>query len=190
MTLNHKTGLPIIEEDEATPEVARIYTEARRAMHQPNVPNIIKSVAVSPVALKTYWAMARTFYENTTLPDALVSMVLYAVAHSNDCQYCSAGHEANCRMMGVDEEILFAIAGDLAKLSPERVRVIIEFAVMVSLDPKSVSLEQYEQLRSFGISDAEIVEIVMVAGMGRLGDTLADSLKVEVDESVREALGR
>jgi uncharacterized peroxidase-related enzyme len=190
MTINPTTGLPIIEEDEATPEIARIYAEARREMHQPNVPNIIKSMAVSPVALKTYWAMARTFYESTTLPEALVSMVLYAVAHSNNCQYCSAGHEASCRMMGVDEEILFAIAGDLAKLSPERVRVIIEFAVMVSYDPKSVSLAQYDQLRSFGISDSEIVEIIMVAGMGRLGDTLADSLKVEVDDSVREALGR
>jgi uncharacterized peroxidase-related enzyme len=190
MTLNPKTGLPIIEEDEATPEVGRIYAEARREMHQPNVPNIIKAMAVSPVALKTYWAMARAFYENTTLPEALVSMLLYAVAHSNNCQYCSAGHEANCRMMGVDEEILFAIAGDLGKLSPERVRVIIEFAVLVSFDPKSVTLEHYEQLRGFGISDAEIVEIILVAGMGRLGDTLADSLKVEVDDSVREALGR
>lgn len=190
MTVNKKTGLPVVEEEEASPEVGRIYAEARREMHQPNVPNIIKSVAVSPVALKTYWAMASAFYQNTTLPEALVSMVLYAVAHSNNCEYCSAGHEATCRMMGIDEEILFAIAGDLGKLSPERVRVIIEFAVMVSFDPKSVSFEQFEQLRRFGISDAEIVEIVMVAGMGRMGDTIADSLKVEVDASVREALGR
>ena len=190
MTVNERTGLPIVEEDGASPDVARIFGEARRAMHQPDVPNIIKAVAVSPVALKTYWAMSRTFYENTTLPDALVSMILYAVAHSNNCQYCSAGHEANCRMMGVDEEILFAIAGDLHNLSPERVRVIIEFAIMVSYDPKAVSLEQYDQLRDFGISDPEMVEIIMVAGMGRLGDTLADSLKVEVDDAVREMLGR
>jgi alkylhydroperoxidase family enzyme len=93
-------------------------------------------------------------------------------------------------MMGVDEEILFAITGDLRNLSPERVRVIIEFAILVSFDPKAVSLEQYDQLRDFGISDSEIVEIIMVAGMGRMGDTLADSLKVEVDDAVREMLGR
>ncbi len=190
MAVNELTGMAVVEEDEASPEVARIYAEIRQNSQLPFVPNIFKSLAASPPALQIYFATYRTFYEQITLPEALVSIMFYAIAHSNECQYCSAGHEASCRMMGIDEDILQLVANDLGKVSPERVRAIVEFALLAAHDPKVVSLEDFDRLRDYGITDSEIGQIVLIAALGHLGDTLADTLKVQVEESTREMLGR
>lgn len=187
-TVNEITGLPVIEEEDASPEVAQIYQEIKRDMHLPFVPNIYKTVAVSPGTLKVQWAVTRAMFQYLTLPEALVSIIFYAVARANNCQYCSAGHEASCRMLGIDEEILQQVAHDLGRVSPERVRAILEFALLVSHEPQAVSRTDYDRLREYGIPDNEIIEIVFLAGMGHMGDTIADSLKVEVDTPAGEML--
>ena len=41
-----------------------------------------------------------------------------------------------------------------------------------------------------GVTDAEIVEIVMIAAAAVLSDIIADALKIEVDPMVLQMLGR
>jgi uncharacterized peroxidase-related enzyme len=184
------TGLQYIEEEEAQGEIAEIYEAVKREMQQPDVPNIIKVVANSHAALASYWNMISTFYKTTILPESLVAMLFYTVANANNCQYCSAGHEVTCRTLGIDEDTLNALVKDLGNVSPERIRAIIEFAVKVARDPKGLNAQDYEMVRDQGVTDEEIVEIIFVASMGNFGDTVADALKVPVDASVSEALGR
>ncbi len=175
------SGLPLVQESEATGEVAGIYAEAKQLMQVPFVPNILKGLAVSPAALTIYWSAFRAFLLNTTLPQALSAMLLYAIAERNHCQYCSAGHEMTCRMLGIDEDTLAQLVKDLGNVSPERVREIIMFALKVNSDPQSLAAEDYDRVRAEGVTDEELAEIILLAAMGRMGDTLADGLKIEVD---------
>jgi uncharacterized peroxidase-related enzyme len=117
-------------------------------------------------------------------------MLFYTVAHANNCEYCSAGHEVTCRTLGIDEQLLNALVRDIDNVSPERIRAIMEFATKAVRDPKSLTGNDYDMVRAHGIGDEEIVEILYVVAMGNLGDTLADALKVEVDSMTAEALGR
>ncbi|MFL7790941.1 MAG: hypothetical protein AB8I69_02280, partial [Anaerolineae bacterium] len=96
--------LPMIEEYEATEQVADIYDEIKREMQVPFVPNIMKALAPSPEALTIAWGVYRSFFEQTTLPHSLVPMVLYAIAEAGNCRYCSAKNELTCRTLGIDEE--------------------------------------------------------------------------------------
>jgi alkylhydroperoxidase family enzyme len=50
--------------------------------------------------------------------------------------------------------------------------------------------EDYERVREQGVTDEELVEIIMVAARGKYLDTLADALKIKVESMVSEALGR
>lgn len=185
-----KSGLTMIEEDEAPPEIAHMYAEVKRDLQVPIVPNAWKALAISPAALATDWALTRTFSQHTTLPESLVSMIRYTIAEVGNCQYCSAGNEFLCRRLGVDEETLSALVEDLDRVSPRRVRVIIEFALKVAHHPQSLVAEDYQRVRDQGVTDEELVEIIFVAAMARYADTLADALKIEVDPMVAEALGR
>jgi uncharacterized peroxidase-related enzyme len=184
------TGLVMVEEHQASDEVKTIYDEVKRTMQVPLIPNGLKSAAISPAALTIYWNIFKSFYQHSTLPQSLTSMILYAIAETRHCQYCSATNELTCRTLGVDEETLSALVKNLNDVNPARVRAIIEFAVKVSQRPQELVSEDYDRVRAQGLTDAELVEIILIAALGNLNDTIADALKVQVETSVTEALSQ
>jgi alkylhydroperoxidase family enzyme len=117
-------------------------------------------------------------------------MILFTIAERNRCQYCSATNELTCRTLGVDEETLQALVNDLGSVSPERLKAIIEFAVKAAKQPQDLGESDYEKVRDQGLSDAELVEIIFLAAIGNLNDTLADALKFPIEAPVIQALGR
>jgi uncharacterized peroxidase-related enzyme len=180
--------LPSIQESEASGEVAPIYEEIQRELGIPFVPNIDKTLAISPKALAGKWQLFRNVFLGTSLPASLAAMILYTVAAANKCNYCGSSHKVTCRTVGVDEETLAALDSNLAGLSPRRVQAIVAFAKKCATDRHSLGDADYESLREQGISDEEIVEIVSLAAPGNYLDTIADSLKLEVDEAIAQAL--
>jgi uncharacterized peroxidase-related enzyme len=184
------SDLPIIEEEAATGEVARIYAEVKREMQIPFVPNPIKTLSVSPAALTIHWDFYRSFTQHTTLPQSLTSMILFTIAKTGNCEYCSATNELVCRTLGIDEETLSKLVEDLGNVSPQRVRVIIEFALKVAFQPQGLVAADYERVREQGVTDEEMAEIILIAAVGKYLDTMADAFKIEVDPMVAEALGR
>jgi alkylhydroperoxidase family enzyme len=92
--------------------------------------------------------------------------------------------------LGIDKETLRALVEELSSVTPERVRAIIEFAVQVSHDPQGLVAEDYARVREQGVTDEELVEIILIAATANCIDTLADALKIEVEPMVTAALGR
>lgn len=152
------------------------------------MPNIDKTLAVSPKALAGKWQLFRNVFLGTSLPASLAAMILYTVAAANKCNYCGSIHKVTCRSVGIDENTLAALDSDLAGLSPRRVQAIVAFAKKCATDRHNLSDADYESVREQGISDEEIVEIVSLAALGNYLDTIADSLKLEVDEAIVQAL--
>lgn len=175
-------GLTYVEEDEAEGEIADLFDEVRRSLQTPNVPKGFKVLSGSTAAFTAYWAMYSNFIMRTVLPEPLIAMVLYAIAESNDCTYCSTLNEASCRMYGVDDATLTALARDLGHVTPLRVQAIVRFALMACHSPKDLTREDFDTLRAHGLSDEEIFEITFLAAVGQLNDILADTLKAEPDE--------
>jgi len=175
------SDLPLVEEHDAAGEVAQIFADIKREMQMPIVPNIFKAVASSPAALAIYWNALRGFIQHSTLPQSLASMIFFTIAERGQCQYCSATQEFNCRALGVDELTLKALVEDLDQVSPQRIRVIIEFAERAAHAPRSLTAEDYDRVRAEGVTDGELVEIIQIAAMGVFSDILADALKIEVD---------
>jgi uncharacterized peroxidase-related enzyme len=182
--------IPMVEEHEATGEVAELFNTIKRELQMPFVPNMIKTIGNSPAALAIHMGMYQTMIENVTIPQSLVAMISYTVAEYANCEYCSVNSELLCRTLGIDERTLAQVARDLGNVNPERVRVIIQFSIKMSQDPQSVTNEDFEILREYGVSDAEILEIVIVSAHAVSADIIADTLKVTVESEVYSALGR
>lgn len=182
------SGLPMIAEVEATGTVAELYDRVRRFLQVPNVPSMMRGLSVSPGAFECYLEMNRLFFEKISLPQSLVAMILYAVAKTSNCTYCSAGNEWLCRTLGIDDTLLSAIFEDLKTVRPERLQAIMGFAIRATHDPQGMVEADYEGLRNEGVSDAEIVEIILTVSVAKMSDSMADLLKIEVDESVATAL--
>lgn len=190
MQYTNISDIPFIEEGEAEGEVARIYDEINREMQVPFIPNMFKGLSISPAALNISWDMIRSFYKNRTLPESLTSMMLFVIAESRNCEYCSSFNEMSCRTLGIDEETMSALVADLENVSPQRIREIISFSLKVSHDPLGLVAEDYERVRDSGVTDEELVEIIQVASLANYTNTLTDALKIDVDPVVSAALER
>lgn len=182
------SGLPIIEELEATGEVAKLYEAGKRVLGMPYVPNIAKALASAPNILAMSVDFYRTFYQNISLPQSLVAMISYCIPTAKNCKYCAANGELHCRTIGIDEGTLIMLARDLGNVSPLRVRTIIQFALKCALEPQALAAEDYERVRDQGVTNEEVLEVIMIAAVANFSDTLADALKIEVDEMVAQAL--
>jgi uncharacterized peroxidase-related enzyme len=184
------SGFPLIEPEEADPEISQLFAEVQQETGLPNVPNWAKAVAVSPGALKIYLSLLQGFNRHISLPQSLVPLILYTVATARNCTYCSAANELFCRTLGVDEGTLELLASDIDKVSPERLQAIIQFAVKCAFDPKELTAADYDRVREQGVNDDELAQIIFLAALANFNDTLADSFKIEVEPNVLEALGR
>lgn len=184
------SGFPIIEPQEADPELAQLYAQIQQEAGLPTVPNWAKLGAFSPTSLDIYLAVLQAFNRNITLPPALVPMILYCIANARNCTYCAANQELFCRTLGVDDATLENLANDLDNVSPKRLRAIIQFAMRCAFDAQGLTTADYQQVRDQGISDDELAQIIFLAALANFNDTLADSLKIAVEPEVLEALGR
>ena len=190
MLYSDVSDLPLIEEQDAMGEVAQIYADFKRELQIPFVSNMMQGLAISSAALTIHWDFTQSFFKHTTIPQSLTAMILFAIAETGNCGYCSAGNELTCRMLGIDEEMLSALVKDLGNVSPERIQAIIRFALKASHNPQQLVAEDYARVREQGITDEELVEIILIAAIGNYNDTLADALKIEVDSAIADALGR
>ena len=182
--------IPMVEEDAASSEVAEIYEAVKREMQMPNVPNMMKTLATSPAALAMHWGAAQMYFAHMSIPLSLFAMIGYSVAEHSNCEYCSANNELMCLTLGIDEETLAQVARDLGNVNPQRVRAIIQFALKVANEPQTLTHEDFDKVRRQGVSDEDIVEIILVAAHSVAADIMADALKVPVETAVYQALGR
>lgn len=178
----------LIEEDEATGETAEIYDAVKKAMQVPSVPNLDKVLAHSLPALKGTVGLLGDLYMASNLPQPVVAMLLYSISLARSCQYCSSFHRLTCRMVGVDESMLAAVGNNLGSVTPERVQAIVAFGVKAAMASNDLTEADFEKLRDMGISDSEIVEIVALAGLGVYLNIVADALKIEVDDMIKQGL--
>lgn len=67
-----------------------------------------------------------------------------------------------------------------AKLSPLD-RVILDFAAKLTLEPWSMTERDVEQLRSAGLDDAGVLDVVQVTALFAYYNRLADGLGVDLE---------
>jgi uncharacterized peroxidase-related enzyme len=180
--------LPLISPEEADGDLTEIFDEIRRITETPDLFNMWRTLANSVPALAGSWQLMYNAYLHGSLPMSLKAMILFAIAATHKCHYCAAVHEATCRIIGIDSTSLEMIVTDLANLNPERARKIIKFAIKCADAPLSLQEADYEQIRSYGITDSEITEIITLAALALYFETLANALKLELDPFLREAL--
>ncbi len=106
--------MPLIEYDDASPEVRAVYDDIMETRETDWVNNFWKAIAVDPVALRRTWESVKEVMAPGAL-DPLTKELLYvAVSVTNGCEYCIASHSASARRKGMSEEQLaelFAVVG-------------------------------------------------------------------------------
>lgn len=176
------THIPTLEPANAPNDVQEIYSDFQRRMGFPSAPNFIKTQGHSLAVVQGTWGLVQNVLVSGRLPRTLKEMMFSAISKDRGCRYCEAAHLACCRMLGVDSRTIEKVVTDLDAITPEKARDIILFGIKCARDPQSLDDADYERLRSHGLAQGEIVEIIAMSALAVYANVIADATGMEADE--------
>jgi uncharacterized peroxidase-related enzyme len=171
-----------IEPAEATGQTKQLFDGLQRNLGM--VPNLAKQLANSPAVLKAYMSWSASLSEGV-LPAQLREQIAVAVASANGCDYCLSAHTVLGSLTGLKPEQLEV--AQRAEAPDVRSAAALRFAVKVVAKRGHVESDDVPSLRSAGLTDAEIVEIVAVVAVNIFTNYFNHIAGTEIDFPVVHA---
>lgn len=144
--------------------------------------NAFTHMGERPDLLQGVWDITKGVALQGQMPPTVKHMIAMTIAMQNDCDYCTVGHTNALEAMGVPTEVIERCASDpeLADVPPPQ-RAMLKFALKIARDAQSVGEEDFVSLRDHGLSDEEIIEVIMTAAWSNLINTWAAVSRVPLD---------
>ena len=168
--------LPAIDPSTATGETKKALDAAEARLG--NSPNVMRTIANSPVALRGYLALDSVLTEGT-LDARFRAQIALAVAEANACCYCVTAHTAAGKLLGLDEATIRA-ARDASSWDP-KVAATLEFAHTVAEYRGDLTDEEFDRVRRAGYSNNEIAEIIANVVLNLFANYFNSIARTEVD---------
>lgn len=110
------------------------------------------------------------------LPPSIGRLVIAAIAKHVDCHTCPSTMDQNLAALGLDATVLDRLAPDLEDPADptDLHRRIIAFATKAAAKPQSVTDEDVQRLRAAGLTEGELIELVLLVAFSKLMNTWAD----------------
>lgn len=165
----HKpANLALIEESDATGEVAALYAHFRSHFGRPDIPGILKCFATHPPLLRHMMDLSEhLIFADGALGRRHKEMIATLVSTQNTCPYCADSHGFFFRVHGGTSLALAAIQNDNFN-SPELTvaeQALLEFARKVNLNSHQIARDDVEALLHCGWSELQVAETVHVAAL-------------------------
>lgn len=155
------------------------------------VPNVFLALAHRPEEFRAFFAYHEALMEkDSNLTNAEREMIVVATSSANDCLYCVVAHGAILRIRAKNPLIADQIAVNYRKADiSARQMAMLDFAMKVSQDSRSIDDSDYETLRSHGFSDEDIWDIGAIAALFALSNRMANLLAMRPNDEFY-AMGR
>jgi len=161
-------NLPVVSEQDASPEVERLYVRFRENFGRPQIPGILQCFATHPPLLEHMMGLAQSMlFVDGALDRQHKEMLSTFVSAQNQCAYCADSHGFSFRAQGGSPEALDAVmACDLESSAiTSAQRVLLGFAQKVTNNSRAITPADIEALRAAGWSDLQIAEAIHVTAL-------------------------
>ncbi len=155
------------------------------------VPNVFLVLAHRPDELRAFFAYHDALMEKESgLTKADMEMIVVATSNDNGCQYCVVAHGAILRIRAKNPLIADQVAVNYRKadITP-RQKAMLDFALKVSNDAKSIGDADFETLHGHGFSDEDIWDIAGITAFFGLSNRMANFTSMRPNDEFY-ALGR
>ncbi|MBT3370801.1 MAG: peroxidase-related enzyme [Rhodospirillaceae bacterium] len=139
------------------------------------VPNVFLALAHRPEEFRAFFAYHDALMEKDSgVSKADREMIVVATSSDNGCQYCVAAHGAILRIRARNPLLADQVAVNYRKadITPRQM-AMLDFAMKVSNDSKSICDEDFETLRGHELSDEDIWDIAAITGFFGLSNRMA-----------------
>ncbi len=142
------------------------------------VPNFLKVLANSPVALRSFLGLQEISREGS-LDEETRERIALALAQQNSCEYCVSAHTALGRKAGLS---MGEIEANRAGSSQDSKAVVaVKFAKALAEHNGEVTTKEILEVRNAGYSESDIVEIITHVGLNILANIIGKASRVEID---------
>jgi uncharacterized peroxidase-related enzyme len=167
----------------ASKESAAVYEEFYLGMGFPAAPNFILTQGHAPTVARGSWEAVKNILVKGDIPRWIKELMFVAISVDRHCMYCAAAHTACCRMLNVNPEWTQAVSdNNAASIADPKLRDMITFAVKCSRNPQSLSPEDYSKLRSHGMAESEILQVIGMAAFAVYANIMADATAMQGDK--------
>jgi uncharacterized peroxidase-related enzyme len=172
------TFIETIPEDQASGPVAAMFEADREAFGF--LPNLTKSFSLRPDVYAAWRQLNGAIKANMDLRRYELATV--AAARRLRSSYCALAHGSVLLDKFLDAETLRAVIEDHHTARLDAVDIaIMDLADKVADDATSVAQDDIEALRSLGLTDADILDVVLAAAARCFFSKSLDGLGVEPD---------
>jgi len=128
---------PMVEYEQASPEVRAVFDDIMRTKGIDFVPNFWKTLAAHPPLLEEVWRGLDRAMRPGRLDALTKEMIALAVSATNGCTYCIRSHTAAARKLGMDDQMLgelMAVVGTFNQTNrlADGYQVEVDEAIMAS----------------------------------------------------------
>ncbi len=142
------------------------------------VPNVLRTLASSPVALKSYLAVSEALSGGTFDPKTREAIAL-TVAGANDCSYCASAHTALSKSLNVDTDEITARL--LGRSGDPALNALLVFARKIVDKRGFIDDADLNTVRAAGHSESAIVEVVANVTANFLTNYINHMAETEID---------
>jgi uncharacterized peroxidase-related enzyme len=168
---------------DATGAVAEMYAVDREIFGR--LPNFTKAFSSRPEVYAAWRQLNGAIKANMDLRRYELATV--AAARRRRSSYCMLAHGSVLMDKFLEPDAVRALVEDPRAAGLEPVDVaVMDLADKVALDATSVAQEDVERLRSFGLTDAEILDVVLAAAARCFFSKTLDAIGAEPDASYSE----
>lgn len=148
------------------------------------IPNVFLAFAHRPDECRAFFAMHDALMlRDSELSKAEKEMIVVTVSGGNECHYCVVAHGAILRIVSKNSLLADQLAINYRKADiTERQRVMLDFAVKVSMESSKLGDSDFEQLREHGFGDEEIWDIGAISAFFCLSNRMANLLSMRPND--------
>jgi uncharacterized peroxidase-related enzyme len=172
-----------VPESEATGELADYYAQQRAAWGF--LPNYAAAFATRPDVAEAWNQLNKAVREG--MDRRRFEIATIAAARALRSTYCTAAHSKFLRDVCGDESTMEAIATDPSGATLDAVdRAVYVFAGKVARDAAAIDETDVDALRTAGLSDADIADVVYAAAARSFFTRVLDGLGTQLDVQTAE----
>lgn len=153
----------IIEESQATGDVAQVYEKAKARFGF--VPNAMKMQSINPDTIKFFAGLSHYFVAKSSLSEKFRLIANEMIAKKDDCEYCMTMMQGALNTnFGITKDDINEFIDDPKKAPLEEKEIaLLEFILKALEDSNSTSKDDITKLNDLGVSDMEIFDAINFA---------------------------
>lgn len=157
--LSWKAWLPTVELASATPEQVTVLEESHP---QAKTSDYYLTLAHHPAILRQRsLAFNAIMYAPGGLPRAERELASTVVSRLNECIYCASVHAQRFEQLAKRNDVVAQIFADPATAGvSEREQAIVQFSIVLTLEPASLNASHIESLRAQGLDDGQVLDLI------------------------------